>query len=121
MVKERTKFTDQKKNMLSENSLQPCLRNAYFSCSIQKQPPRGVLRKRCSENMPKIYRRTPMPSCRSAISIRVQNNFIEIALRYGCSPINLLHIFRTFFLGTPLGRCFCPYFCLNASKFLHSP
>ena len=29
----------------------------------QKQPTRGVLRKRCSENMHEIYRRTPMPSC----------------------------------------------------------
>ena len=26
-----------------------------------KQPPRGVLKKKCSENMPQIYRRTPMP------------------------------------------------------------
>ena len=25
----------------------------------------------------------------------VQSNFIEIALRYGCSSVNLLHIFRT--------------------------
>ena len=33
--------------------------------------------------------------CRSAISIRLLCNFIEIALRYGCSPVNLLHIFRT--------------------------
>ena len=24
-------------------------------------------------------------------------NFIEITLRYGCSPVNLLHIFRTLF------------------------
>ena len=29
----------------------------------QKQPPRGVHRKRCSRNMQKIYRRTPMPKC----------------------------------------------------------
>ena len=27
----------------------------------QKQPPRGVLRKKCSENMQQIYRGTPMP------------------------------------------------------------
>ena len=26
------------------------------------------------------------------------SNFIEIAIRYGCSPVNLLHIFRTPFL-----------------------
>ena len=30
---------------------------------IQKQPPRGVLRKRCSENIQQIYRRTPMLKC----------------------------------------------------------
>ena len=35
------------------------------SCSVylQKQPPGGVLRKRCSENMQRIFRRTPMPKC----------------------------------------------------------
>ena len=30
---------------------------------VQKQPLRGVLKKRCSENMQQIYRRTPMPKC----------------------------------------------------------
>ena len=30
---------------------------------MQKQPTRGVLRKRCSENMQQIYRRTTMPKC----------------------------------------------------------
>ena len=33
--------------------------------------------------------------CRSAISIKLLCNFIEIALRHGCSTVNLLHIFRT--------------------------
>ena len=33
--------------------------------------------------------------CRSVISINLQSNFIEIALRLGCSPVNSLHIFRT--------------------------
>ena len=27
--------------------------------------------------------------------VNLQNNFIEITLRHGCSPVNLLHIFRT--------------------------
>ena len=36
--------------------------------------------------------------CRSAISAKLLCNFIEIALRNGCSPVNLLHIFRTPFL-----------------------
>ena len=32
-------------------------------CTKQKQPSRGVLKKRCSENMQQIFRRTPMPKC----------------------------------------------------------
>ena len=35
--------------------------------------------------------------CRSPISIKLLCNFIEIALRHGCSPVILLHIFRTHF------------------------
>ena len=35
--------------------------------------------------------------CRSAISIKLQSNFIEITLRHECSLVNLLHIFRTAF------------------------
>ena len=35
----------------------------FISLQVQKQPPRGVSRKRCSENMPQIYWRTPMPKC----------------------------------------------------------
>ena len=36
--------------------------------------------------------------CRNAISIKLLCNFIEITLRHGCCPVNLLHIFRTPFL-----------------------
>ena len=43
------------------------LRSRWFRTSYvnhsQKQPSRGVLRKRCSENMQQIYRRTPIPKC----------------------------------------------------------
>ena len=40
------------------------LRNARGQCyDGQKQPPRGVPRKWCSENMQQIYRSTPMPKC----------------------------------------------------------
>ena len=65
---------------------------------LHKQPFRGVLKKSCSENMQQIYRRTPTPKC------DLQSNFIEITLRHGCSPVNLLHIFRTPFLK---GGCLC--------------
>ena len=49
---------------------------------LQKQPSRGVLIKGCSENTQQIY-------------MKLQANFIEITLRHECSPVNLLHIFRT--------------------------
>ena len=48
---------------------------------------KGLL-KMCS----KFTRKHPS---RSAISINLLCNFIEIALRHGCSPVNLQHIFRT--------------------------
>ena len=59
---------------------------------FQKQSSRGVLGKRCSEDMQQIYRRVPMPKCNFN---EVACNFIKITLRHGCSPVNLLHIFRT--------------------------
>ena len=35
--------------------------------------------------------------CRSVISIKLQSNFIEIALQHGCFPLSFLHIFRSAF------------------------
>ena len=35
--------------------------------------------------------------CRSAISIKLLCNFLQFALWYGCSPVNLLHIFKIYF------------------------
>ena len=79
-------------------------RNPFEDCihlmNIRKQPPTGVPRKRCSEKMQQIYMRH---LCQSAISIKLQSNFIEITLRHGCSPVNLLHIFRTPFLKNTSG------------------
>ena len=34
-------------------------------------------------------------------------NFIEIALRHGCSAVNLLIFSAHLFLGTPMDGCFC--------------
>ena len=42
--------------------------------------------------MQQIYRKTPMSKCDFN---KVVSDFIEIALRQGRSPVNLLHIFRT--------------------------
>ena len=48
-------------------------------------------------------------SCRSAISIKLLCNVIEIALRRGCSPVNLLFIFRIPFLKNTSGWLFLVY------------
>ena len=43
----------------------------------------------------KIYSKfTGEHTCRSVISINLLCNFIEIAFRHGCSPVNLRHVFR---------------------------
>ena len=48
------------------------MKGAFFwNIMLRKQPSRGVIKKRCSENMQQIYRRTPR---RSVISIKLQNH-----------------------------------------------
>ena len=42
--------------------------------------------------------------CRSAFSIKLQSNFIEMSLWHGCSPVNLLYIFGTHFPKNTSGR-----------------
>ena len=65
---------------------------SYFSTKLHMQPSRGVLKKRCSKNMQEIYRRTPMPKCYFD-KVALLDNFIEITLWVGSSPVNLLNIF----------------------------
>ena len=57
--------------------------------------------------------------CRSLISIKLQNNFIEITLRHKCSPVNLLHIFRTPFYKNTLGNCSCFLLFFYISNFIY--
>ena len=40
---------------------------------------------------------------------KVASNFIKIALRHGCSPLNLLHIFRTPFTKNTFERLLLQY------------
>ena len=61
---------------------------------VLKQPSRGVLREKCSEN---IYR-TPIPKCDFD---KVAN---QITFWHGCSPVNLLHISKTPFDNIYGGR-----------------
>ena len=67
--------------------------------SDQEQPSRNVPRKKCSANMQQIYRRR---TCRRTNFTELQSNFIEITLQHRCSPVNMLHIFRTVIARTPL-------------------
>ena len=51
------------KRLFVPNCSKFCRLQCYLKCwIIQKQPPRGVPSKRCSENVQQIYRRTPMPT-----------------------------------------------------------
>ena len=53
----------------------------------------------------KIYSKfTGEHSFRSVISLKLQTNFIEIALRHGCSPKHLLHISKTAFPRNTSGQ-----------------
>ena len=57
-----------------------------------------------SKGVPKICSKfTGEHPCRSAISITLLCNFIKIALWHGCSPVNLLHVFRTPFPSNSSG------------------
>ena len=49
--------------------------------------------------------------CWSVISIKLLSNFIEITLRHGCCPVNLLHIVRTSLPKNTSGRLLLEYQC----------
>ena len=66
-------------------------RNSHSEVFLMK----GVL-KACSKF-------TGEQQSRSANSINLQNSFIEITVLHGCSPVNLLYIFRTPFLKSTSG------------------
>ena len=52
--------------------------------------------------------------CRSVISIKLLWNFIEITLWHGCSPVNLLHIFRIpFYKNTSRGLLLTIHYSLS--------
>ena len=61
---------------------------------IQSSRPEVFLRKGVLKIHSKFTGERP---CQSAISVKLQSNFIEITLRYGCSPVHLLYIFRAHF------------------------
>ena len=70
-------------NSLDQIWENPYSLDAFHECSYKKYVLR-ICSKFTGEN-----------PCLSVISIKLQSNFIEIALRRGFSSVNLLHIFRT--------------------------
>ena len=48
--------------------------------------------------------------CRRVTSIKLKSIFIENTLRHGCSPVNLLHIFRPSFPNKHLWRAASAHF-----------
>ena len=88
-----------RKGMLSVGNLLFC-----FSQYVFKIFPEVFLGKDVLKICSKITGEHP---CQKVILIKLLCNFIETALLHGDSPVNLLHIFRTPFLITPLGGCFC--------------
>ena len=71
-----------------------------FGCRIRSSHPEVFLRKGVLKICSKFTAEHP---CRSAISIKLLCNFIEITLRHGYSPVNLLHIFRIPFTKNTFG------------------
>ena len=84
------------KRPVPEMSLRP------FPASFRSSPPEVILRKGVLKICSKFIGEHP---CRSVIWIKPLCNFIEIILRHGCSPVNLQHIFRTYFWF--YDRAFC--------------
>ena len=62
----------------------------FIQCSSSR--PEVFLGKGVMKICNKFTREHP---CRSVISINLLGNFIETLFRHQCSPVNLLHIFRT--------------------------
>ena len=54
----------------------------------------------------------------SAILMKLQSSFVEMTLRHGCSPVNLVHIFRTTFPKNTSGRLLLKISTLVKTPFL---
>ena len=76
-------------------SIKSSIINRKIIHTHQKQPSRGVLRKRCSENMQHIYRRTPMPKCDfNKVALQLRTPF----LKNTSGRLLLTHLILFFFM-----------------------
>ena len=93
--------------ILSQTSINILIIWSDFAFHYRSSPPELFLRK----GVPKICSKfTGEHLCRSVISIKLLCKFIEITLRHGYSPVNLLHIFRTPFHKNSSGGLFLSLF-----------
>ena len=80
----------------------------------QKQPPRGIPRKRCSEDMQQIYRRTPMLKCDfNKVASQIYWNRTStwvLSCKFAAQFLEQL------FLRTPLGCCFWKHILPNIAR-----
>ena len=85
----------------------------FITLQIQEQSPISVLqiKKRVLQICSKYTEKHP---CRSVSSVKLQNNFIEITLPHGCSPVNLLHICRKAVLTNTHGELLLQIFIQHA-------
>ena len=79
----------------------------------QKQPSISVFVKSVLKISSKFTGKQPRWS---AISIKLQSIFIQFTVQHGCSPVNLLHIFRAFCPSTS-GGPLLKTFSWNSSVF----
>ena len=74
------------------NKTQICKK--MFYPQVRSNPPDVFLGKGALKKSSKFTREN---LCRSVILIKLLCNFFKITLQHACSPVNLLHIFRTLF------------------------
>ena len=96
----RLRFATSSLRQFRRSNLEKGMR--YFSA--QKQPPRGVPRKKCSEIMQQIYRRTPMPKCDfNKVAKQLYWNQISVWV-FSCK---FAACFQFTFSQEHLSGCFC--------------
>ena len=87
-------------NKIASVLQETCSSRAELVCRNRSSRPEVFLRKGILKICSKFTGERP---CRSVILIKLLCNFIEITLQHGCSPANLLYIFRNPFLKNTSG------------------
>ena len=81
------------------------LSNPFVTVIVDRNDRRSRLEVFLEKDVVKICSKfTGEHACQKAISMKLLCNVIEIALRHRCSPVYLLHIFKTPFPKNTSGR-----------------